>query len=736
MALKARVAGKSCSTLRASQAHIFYRDRLTQRGRDPKDSSNPSLKMPGRSRRAGDFDPTKSDSDDGDYDAASSRPARAKPSKSQRSARHPKRKRKRSYDDDDDGEEVSEESEASDDSFEMKDEPEPEVDPRTGRPVRAARKARVTYEESDGEDEIEDPEPSPEPRNRRQSTTPKKKPEQKTQILKLKLPKPAESQPGRSTRARSMSGKKPPTADTHPQGTRRSSRFNNDDTDTIIALTDSGRHAEIVQRGTRSPEPLVQRAIKGGKGLKKPPAPKAIVEEAEESSGHTKTEEIDEPNEADYPQISPEPMPADVAANGEDVAKGPDAGEEVVGNQAHAVDDQEEPGDTDVMVPESQDNSNKAPAAQEDEDHDDDEPIATRSRRNNNKRKFEEDHGSPAGPAAKRTRGLTRASAARPTRNVQRGKKGLDDTSDFEPGNEEDAEENVSDTDSNKGSPRKSQDNEESSSSNNRRSARNIGKARVASQKRKGSDASEVADELAEELEELQGGRAKRIRRQEIIYDDKPQTRKRKPVDYRILRPDIPMAMDDDDNAGPSVTPSKRAKTGGGGTYGRSLFSTYGPFGGGGGPPPVLGGAVAAGGADSDSSDDENMMRPQNALQTGGLVGMTPTSGVPPNHGLFTPAQTNDPSAQTGLVKRKAKAALTDADPLGTNVNVNFDSVGGLQGHIDKLKEMVALPLLYPEVFQRYKITPPRGVLFHGPPGTGKSVGSSLTTGCILTCIR
>ena len=32
---------------------------------------------------------------------------------------------------------------------------------------------------------------------------------------------------------------------------------------------------------------------------------------------------------------------------------------------------------------------------------------------------------------------------------------------------------------------------------------------------------------------------------------------------------------------------------------------------------------------------------------------------------------------------------------------------------------MVALPLLYPELFQQFGVTPPRGVLFHGPPGTG-----------------
>lgn len=35
---------------------------------------------------------------------------------------------------------------------------------------------------------------------------------------------------------------------------------------------------------------------------------------------------------------------------------------------------------------------------------------------------------------------------------------------------------------------------------------------------------------------------------------------------------------------------------------------------------------------------------------------------------------------------------------------------------------MVTLPLLYPEVFQRFNLTPPRGVLFHGPPGTGKTL--------------
>ncbi|KAJ9123951.1 hypothetical protein QFC22_000742 [Naganishia vaughanmartiniae] len=68
------------------------------------------------------------------------------------------------------------------------------------------------------------------------------------------------------------------------------------------------------------------------------------------------------------------------------------------------------------------------------------------------------------------------------------------------------------------------------------------------------------------------------------------------------------------------------------------------------------------------------------------------------------------------------EAARADADPLGVDLNVTFDQVGGLDDQINQLKEMVALPLLYPELFQQFGITPPRGVLFHGPPGTGKTL--------------
>jgi transitional endoplasmic reticulum ATPase len=53
--------------------------------------------------------------------------------------------------------------------------------------------------------------------------------------------------------------------------------------------------------------------------------------------------------------------------------------------------------------------------------------------------------------------------------------------------------------------------------------------------------------------------------------------------------------------------------------------------------------------------------------------------------------------------------------------DVTYDDIGGLAGAIDQLREMVELPLRYPELFQRLGVDPPKGVLLHGPPGTGKT---------------
>jgi len=53
---------------------------------------------------------------------------------------------------------------------------------------------------------------------------------------------------------------------------------------------------------------------------------------------------------------------------------------------------------------------------------------------------------------------------------------------------------------------------------------------------------------------------------------------------------------------------------------------------------------------------------------------------------------------------------------------VTYEDLGGLHDEIQKVREMIELPLKHPELFERLGIEPPKGILLHGPPGTGKTL--------------
>ncbi len=55
-------------------------------------------------------------------------------------------------------------------------------------------------------------------------------------------------------------------------------------------------------------------------------------------------------------------------------------------------------------------------------------------------------------------------------------------------------------------------------------------------------------------------------------------------------------------------------------------------------------------------------------------------------------------------------------------IEVTYDDIGGIKPVLQKVREMIELPLKHPELFDRLGIDPPKGILLHGPPGTGKTL--------------
>jgi transitional endoplasmic reticulum ATPase len=53
---------------------------------------------------------------------------------------------------------------------------------------------------------------------------------------------------------------------------------------------------------------------------------------------------------------------------------------------------------------------------------------------------------------------------------------------------------------------------------------------------------------------------------------------------------------------------------------------------------------------------------------------------------------------------------------------VTYEDIGGLGNQVQRIREMIELPLKYPEVFERLGVEPPKGVFLYGPPGTGKTL--------------
>jgi len=82
------------------------------------------------------------------------------------------------------------------------------------------------------------------------------------------------------------------------------------------------------------------------------------------------------------------------------------------------------------------------------------------------------------------------------------------------------------------------------------------------------------------------------------------------------------------------------------------------------------------------------------------------------------------PTVDAVIVTKNTEIKVLEKPAKGAREvpRVTYEDIGGLKEEIQKIREMVELPLRHPELFERLGIEPPKGVLLYGPPGTGKTL--------------
>lgn len=81
------------------------------------------------------------------------------------------------------------------------------------------------------------------------------------------------------------------------------------------------------------------------------------------------------------------------------------------------------------------------------------------------------------------------------------------------------------------------------------------------------------------------------------------------------------------------------------------------------------------------------------------------------------------PKDRCGVIHAGTQIAIEgEAQKSAKAGGVSYEEIGGLRKEIRKVREMIELPLRFPQIFERLGIDAPKGVLLHGPPGTGKTL--------------
>jgi transitional endoplasmic reticulum ATPase len=81
------------------------------------------------------------------------------------------------------------------------------------------------------------------------------------------------------------------------------------------------------------------------------------------------------------------------------------------------------------------------------------------------------------------------------------------------------------------------------------------------------------------------------------------------------------------------------------------------------------------------------------------------------------------PVAEAALITQRTVFVMSEKrEALRGVPQVTYEDIGGIKNEIQKVREMIELPLRHPEIFEKLGVEAPKGILLYGPPGTGKTL--------------